>query len=255
MIKIKICIPYYNEIHPKTLKAANAIREAFPGSKIQKLGGTYIGKARNAMVNEEASQKKFQKIPGNFTHYLFIDADVYADDPVSAVKTMLEAKAKIVGGLYEMRTQKGAYCAGFFAEGRPFGVMGRVKLVGDVPHRDVRGVDWVGAGFLLVEKSVFENVPYPWFVHKTITDDDCSDEVGEDVGFCMSAAKYEYEILAANVGLIHDPWWQVAEPQKNDPYVELNKLEVEFRRYMDAAQVKFMEIMQAYTEHIGRGKR
>jgi hypothetical protein len=249
-IKIKVCIPYYNEIHPKTLETAMAIVNAYPGSKVQKLGGTYIGKARNAMINDRASQKTFQEIPDKYTHWLFLDSDVYAKDPLAAIKHMLQADYPIIGGLYEMRTNKKAYCAGQFADGRPFGVMGRLVLPGDVKtYVGALSVDWIGAGFLLVKSEVFKKVKYPWFSFRMIEDGDTRDEVGEDVGFCLAAIEAGYFIFAADVGLVHSPWWQQEKNEKS--YVDiLNKMECDFNRYLDGARSKYMALRKSYEDII-----
>lgn len=245
-VVIKICIPFYNEIHPKTIETVETIAKAFPGSKIQKLGGTYIAQARNFLVNGGKSQKAFQVIPGEFTHYLFVDSDVYANDPVKAVSAMLSIKESIVGGLYPSRVKKAYYTAGWFNKDAAKGVLG---LWVNSSSNGVQHVDWVGAGFLLVKREVFEKLKYPWFSCCMIENGDDRDQAGEDVGFCINAAEAGYRICAVPADLVHDPWWQ--KNQVSHDYVDiLNRMECEFNRSLDNAKQKFSAMRTAFEDVI-----
>ncbi len=46
---------------------------------------------------------------------------------------------------------------------------------------------YVGSGFVLVNRSVFRHLPYPWFHHRMVEKYDSREQTGEDVGFCLSA--------------------------------------------------------------------
>ena len=53
---------------------------------------------------------------------------------------------------------------------------------------------YTGFGFLAINHGVMENIPYPWFQPKWITNDRFHDFCAEDVGFCWSAQEQGYEI-------------------------------------------------------------
>ena len=57
-------------------------------------------------------------------------------------------------------------------------------------------VDYVGAGWMLVSKGVFENIPYPWWGPKLQKiDRDIVDYAGEDVSHCLDAKELGIDII------------------------------------------------------------
>lgn len=57
-------------------------------------------------------------------------------------------------------------------------------------------VDYVGFGFILVKRGVFESIKYPWFCSRVAEYKDVGNQVlvSEDVGWCMRAREKEYDI-------------------------------------------------------------
>lgn len=57
-------------------------------------------------------------------------------------------------------------------------------------------VDYVGFGWVLIRKGVFENLEYPWFAPKlqTFESGTIQDMCGEDVSFCLDAKAKGFEI-------------------------------------------------------------
>jgi hypothetical protein len=57
-------------------------------------------------------------------------------------------------------------------------------------------VDYVGGGWLMISKGVFENIKYPWWGPKLQTfENGISDYAGEDVSHALDAKELGIEIL------------------------------------------------------------
>lgn len=55
--------------------------------------------------------------------------------------------------------------------------------------------DYVGFGWVLIKRGVFESIPYPWFAPKILKiGEDLEDVCSEDVSFCIDARQAGYEI-------------------------------------------------------------
>lgn len=83
---------------------------------------------------------------------LYIDSDMLPP-PVTVVR-LLSHDVDVVGALYYSRRE-------------PF--IPEFSRFADEPRwegkKEIRSVDWVGAGCLLVARTVLERMPYPWFEH------------------------------------------------------------------------------------------
>lgn len=56
-------------------------------------------------------------------------------------------------------------------------------------------VDYIGFGWVLIKKGVFESIPYPWFAPKLIDlGNGLKDMCSEDVSFCQDAKKAGFDI-------------------------------------------------------------
>ena len=191
-MKIKICTPYYNVIHDETISSIDSLNDSGIEFEWVKCQGTLIAEARNALVNNAKSTMKWQQITDDFTHILCLDADISFEN--SDLLRLLKYDLPIVSGAYDDRMHPGNYCSGWYE--KVDGNMGKF-----LPHSSTGmvEVDWVGAGFLLIKKEVFEKMPYPWFRHEWIHYDDngvhhqC--QSGDDLSFCLQAKKYGYKIF------------------------------------------------------------
>jgi hypothetical protein len=54
--------------------------------------------------------------------------------------------------------------------------------------------DYIGFGWVLVKKGVFESLPYPWFAPKRMSIGPMEDMCSEDVAFCIDARELGYSI-------------------------------------------------------------
>ena len=55
-------------------------------------------------------------------------------------------------------------------------------------------VEYVGFGFLLIKKGVFEQINYPWFEPTYLEIKDCKDFSMEDVTLCLKLSKLNITI-------------------------------------------------------------
>lgn len=125
-----------------------------------------LSHSRNQLV------KKFLSTKGS-THLLFIDSDMApsANDLLS----LLKRDEDIVGGLYYGldRGEKTPIAWDLFD--------GELKPC--YWPDEVEPVSITGCGFLLIKRSVFNKIPYPWFSGES-----------EDIYFCEKAISHGYEI-------------------------------------------------------------
>lgn len=188
MINVKVCTPVKSG-KPKNihlLQALDNFQDSNYSFKYHTCAGTYIFRNRNALVNNAQSQAVKQKLNG-WDFYLFIDSDIFFS--LDQVFGLLNRRVSIVGGAYESR--EGPYFeAGQFHSQYP----GLIKSKYSFDTEGLKTVDFVGAGFLLVRREVFEDLEYPWFQHPILRIGDNAEVVGEDVAFCMAAAKKFYKI-------------------------------------------------------------
>ncbi|MBI2982279.1 MAG: hypothetical protein HYY44_08345 [Deltaproteobacteria bacterium] len=144
-------------------------------SELMVFQGALVDRARNYLVEQMLSH------PMKATHLFFVDADILL--PSDALMRLLEANAPIVSGLYHKRIPPHEPMA--FTQGKkgiePIGLKG--------PH--LREVEMVGAGCLLIQRKVFEKIPFPWFESRWSK----TGHLSEDFHFCRKARKAGFEIL------------------------------------------------------------
>lgn len=190
MVKLIITTPVYRSeaaIVPECRATVNALRDAglaLPEWLIQP--GPLVFDNRNRLIRQA------MKLP-DWTHLLFIDADVSLEYPVSDVTALLSHGKDIVGGAYQMRDDiwSPVVCAARLDRGHVG--MGSTGL-----HL----VDWTGGGCLLISRAALEALRPLWFQH--ITTADGAGQTPEDVGFCQHARTKGYSIwLDCDVHAMH----------------------------------------------------
>ena len=185
-MKIKICVPYYNEFDdakPGLQELINCKEHEF---RVETTQGCNSGKNRNRLVSPH--QLKKQAPPGDWDAYLFVDSDMVprAQDALA----LIAHDKDIISGAYPRSDQPEYYNAGMWNKDLP----GDIAVKMEKSTTGLHKVDYVGAGFLLVRASVFSVVEYPWFRHPLISKDDCQEELSPDYGFCMGAHKAGLEV-------------------------------------------------------------
>ena len=122
---------------------------------------------------------------------LFWDADVSAT--AANVRAIRSTGYDIIGGACQYEKYPNKTVAGKIA-----------KNINDcaIPWTEtgLNPVIWVGAGFLFVKKDVFKKMQKPYFRHEFIGET----QTGEDVGFCINAARSGFNIyLYSECKVIH----------------------------------------------------
>ena len=180
---IRVCIPFYSDFEtPKPgLRTLNKfIFEICPRQ------GTYIADARNSFINDNKSNK-IKQDPLNYEWFLFIDSDIgFTKDDVNR---LLEHKKEIISLPYKTHKDPTVYQCGYFTN-----IQGNIKERISEKEKGLKEVDFSGAGMLLVNRSVFCKLDYPWFKDYTLTVGDSAVHVGEDISFCVSAKRAGYKI-------------------------------------------------------------
>ena len=76
------------------------------------------------------------------------------------------------------------------------GVMNHETVESISKRRKPFTVDYTGFGWVMIQKGVFEKLPYPWFAPKmqVFESGAVQDMCGEDVSFCLDAIEEGYEI-------------------------------------------------------------
>ena len=200
MVELKVCTPCYKKslISKETSESINKLLDSDISSVWAILEGTIIDDLRNDLINDKQGDVLYQIINQPFTHYLFVDSDIQFE--VDDVKTLLSYDFDIVSGSYPMRQVRDMVCGGFFVmNGIDDGIGG---LAGNHLYEcnKIVEVDWVGGGFLLVKKEVFEKVSYPWFHRFMINKIDANGvkhrkQAGEDIGFCLNAKEHGLKVM------------------------------------------------------------
>lgn len=139
--------------------------------------GTNTVTARNKIV--------YYMLQRDFTHLLFLDSDMWF--PKKSLSKLLADDKDIVGGFY-VRKRKGFLPNAFTLNYRtPDG-----KYMTEVVT-ELKEVEAIGTGCLLVRREVFEKLGKPWFEYHSSTDDDCH-MVTEDLVFCEKAKEAGYQV-------------------------------------------------------------
>lgn len=182
---IKICIPYYSEWEQPKKGILETKKSGIPCIE-QAAQGPYIAQARNALVNGESSQKVWQTIGKEFSHYLFVDSDVGFTP--EHLKAILALNCDVACCPYLRHGSKTVYQVGTFSE------PGLIKERFTNDRKGIQVVDWCGGGFLLVKASVFGRIPYPWFRYGILEKDGMAELISEDLCFSMA-------LKAANINI------------------------------------------------------
>lgn len=121
----------------------------------------------------------------NASHILFVDADMRF--PSDAILRLLEAEVRVVGANCAKRRMPTGPTAANYVKGK------RVPVYTTDDTHGLERVDRVGTGFLLIEMSVFSQIPAPWF--ETPWVEAAEAFMGEDVAFCCKLQQAKIPIF------------------------------------------------------------
>lgn len=154
--------------------------------------------ARNRVLGGDNTKGRTQKpFGGNlpYDYMVWIDSDIVwrgAD-----VLRLLEMDVPIASGAYLMQDNQHYPIVeeldyNKLATDGTFRFMTRQEM--DLKTAPFKA-SYVGFGFVVVARGVFESMEYPWFKPRWVTHDQFHDFTAEDVGFCWTAQEKGYEIL------------------------------------------------------------
>lgn len=153
-------------------------------------------KCLGANVMRGKKQKPFDgKV--DYNYILWIDSDsIFLPQQL---ERLLEHNKDIVGGLQAFEGGQGFTCGNLNEEyfkkhgAMPFHTQDTLDR--EEKKKGLVAVDYIGFGFLLIKKGVFEKLEYPWFRAEWFKFGDIQDFSMEDVGFCMWARKKGFKIF------------------------------------------------------------
>lgn len=174
-MKIRVCIPFYSEFEATKKGISELKNRKQHDFHIEPRQGTLIYQIRNSFIND------FGRDILDFDSYLFIDSDICFN--ADNVFSLLAHDLDIVSGAYRRHSEPERIEAGYWLPKQPGAVQNRLYA----SEKGVREVDFVGMGFCLIKKRVFEAIQPDWFRHLEIDLDGRKTCVGEDYSFCMLA--------------------------------------------------------------------
>lgn len=115
------------------------------------------------------------------------------------VRRMSIERNMIVSGWYLTEDGRTTSCAHWLSADdfvKNGGVMNHETIETISQRRKPFSVDYIGGGWMMVSKGVFENIPYPWWGPKKVEfENGISDYMGEDVSHCRDAKDLGIDIL------------------------------------------------------------
>jgi hypothetical protein len=181
-MRLGICLPSGSLVHAEfAISLAVMIqflcREQIPGYGNTQLGilnkrTSILSASREGLIQDCQKQK--------FTHALFIDSD--QSFPFFAVHQLAQHKLPVIGANIATKMIPSTPSARNSVSER--------KPVYSHDKEDVEEVQYIGFGLTLIDLSIFDFIPQPWF---PVEWRDGLGYVGEDLSFCdkVSAAGYK----------------------------------------------------------------
>lgn len=195
-----IAVPVYSAIGVDTYDCLERNIQYLVQKEVEvavvKSRGTYVHDARNNCVKQSYNDA------WGFTHLMFIDGDMTFNPDL--VYNLLERRKDIVGGCYVQKSYPFYPNAGIL---QPDGV--RYKLTApDYTGKsgDLLEVDMIGTGLMMIRRTVFDKMDWPWF---EFLKEPCPpgkeeqltrihtkkvDIIGEDVSFCRKARAMGFKV-------------------------------------------------------------
>ena len=173
--KILFVVPTAKDILANTVLAAMKIAQR-PDIEYMAIKGQPIDQVRNDVAQMTLDDK-------SYTHCLMMDSDIVPPDNI--VDMLLECESPLAGAIAPICINNDITSNAMVEVGCE---VCRLTSWGD--KTEPFEMKAVGAGCILIERKVLEDVPWPWF--KDVKKQDGS-RMGEDVYFCYKAAEYGYK--------------------------------------------------------------
>jgi hypothetical protein len=147
--------------------------------------GASIGKNRNACIlNGRSEYKKQSNL--EFDYYLFVDYDISFN--FEHIIMLLKSNKLIITGSYPDKSGNDKIYAG------QWNIPGLIGTNGLYSSTGLSKIDWCGSGFLMIHKSILEEVLYPWFRSYVLDLNQMATVTSEDIGFCLYLGQLKKEI-------------------------------------------------------------
>ena len=163
------------------------------------LYGCYIDRNRNEIVRGAFDDMYKDRLGGDFTHLLFLDADTIPMN-LDAVEKLLKADKDVISGISTFKNIPSTWMVWDWEDRENLKMKWKhianpIDPMNIFPeYRDrVIEVDTFGFGFVLVKREVLETLDMPWFKSYNTSD---MRYHGEDVMFCKNAQDAGYKIYA-----------------------------------------------------------
>jgi len=161
--------------------------------------GTYPkSEVRDSYLNSNIAQVRKELIDLSYDKMVYIDADIIWHF-IDLIKLVRHGN-QIVTAPYLGHTESNVFMCGTWDEpGKNHKLMSGYTT-GIFP------VDWVGLGFISIDREVFENIDKPYFYCPIFTAENGDRyQLGEDVGFCTNVWQ-KYKIMCNfDIQLKHEP--------------------------------------------------
>jgi len=180
-MNILVCCPYYQRIEPECDAGLESLRKSTKHSyDILKGKGVELTQVRNKLLWDVAKYEKVLTVDSDIG---FVESDV---DHLIALGSAFCALPYIIKAFPKF------YEAGTLDEGR---IIARFS----VDRKESCYVGYVGAGMNLFDSAILEKMEYPYYRQEIIPTENGhlfeKETSGEDVGFCMNAARRGIKIL------------------------------------------------------------
>ena len=153
--------------------------------------------ARCKVAGADVKAGKYQKPFGGkipYDYMMWIDSDIRFTS--KDFFKLVDMRKDIASGWY---TQPGGFTPvvekmqeNHFRANGYFEFINKDKMI---KRNKVFEADYIGFGWTLIKKGVFETLPYPWFAPRRMSIGPLEEVCSEDVAFCIEARKLGYSIF------------------------------------------------------------